>query len=226
MSTQSLKTGNPSVVLLSGGLDSATVLYFCHKIGEDITPIFFNYDQVTLSKENECVYKLCKLLAIPTIVYIEIQTDFLKASTLALNRETALVDTSKPLTTFVPGRNIIFLAHAGAYAKMHNIERVYIGTNEVDLPSKIPDCYDTFLHNMEWALRNGLDHDWLRIYRPLQHMSKTSIIEFGQSLGVPWELTWSCHFNTEKPCGNCDHCITRAKAFEEAEIIDPLTRLF
>lgn len=210
-----------AIALLSGGADSATAYFFACALGErEVTPLFFDYGQKTLSKERECAKALAEVQH-ATLREVYVKPPSWWGSEITTQ---TLIHTDFDLPkTFLPGRNIIQLSYAGALAKTVGAEEIYGGWNSVDYGG-YPDCRESFMENMEWALREGLDYGFLRIKRPLMEMKKSSIILMGTKLKVPFELTWSCYFNTQKPCMECDSCKLRAKAFKEAEIEDPIIK--
>jgi len=209
-----------AIALLSGGLDSTVAYYFACKIkgDEEVLPFFISYEQRSATRELECALALAK----NKLIQYNIRLPNWISSTITTPSLQVLVPNGLP-PSFVPGRNIIMLSFAGALAKVTGADEIYGGWNVIDY-SSYPDCHDKFLHNMEWALREGLDHGFLRIKRPLVDMKKSDIILMGTKIGVPFELTWSCYLNIQKPCKECDSCKQRARAFEEAGIEDPLMK--
>jgi 7-cyano-7-deazaguanine synthase len=121
--------------------------------------------------------------------------------------------------TFVPGRNIIFFAIAGAIADSEGCNIIVSGVNAEDY-SGYPDCRPKFINSMNEALNDGLRAGVL-IYAPVLRMKKVEIIQNGIELGAPLQLTWSCYAGREKPCGNCPSCLVRAKGFLWAGVEDP-----
>lgn len=210
-----------AIALLSGGLDSTVAYYFACKIkgDEEVIPLFFDYGQRALSKELECALSLAKARK-AELYQVKMPLPNWIGSTITVPSLKMPAYKNLP-ASFVPGRNIIMLSYAGALAKVSGAEEIYGGWNVMDY-SGYPDCDDDFLQNMHWALRRGLDHETLRIQRPLVDMKKSDIILMGTKVGVPFEQTWSCYLNVQKPCKECDSCKQRAKAFTEAGIEDPL----
>lgn len=207
-----------AIVLLSGGLDSATAYYLaCRMHGEkEVLPLFFFYNQLTADKEYNCAKKLAEGRV--TVRYENLPQLGGSITYDGQYNKTSLGDLPD---TFVPGRNIVQLSYAGSIAKRENITNIFGGWNILDF-SSYPDCRETFLHYMELALRTGLDFTELRIRRPLLNMHKHEIILMGGALMVPFEHTWSCYFSEDHPCGECDSCKLRARAFKEAGLEDPL----
>jgi 7-cyano-7-deazaguanine synthase len=127
--------------------------------------------------------------------------------------------------TYVPARNSIFLSLAMSYAEAIGAVAIYAGMNAVDY-SGYPDCRPEFIEAMEEALnrgtRQGVEGGAVVICTPLLHLSKQAIVELGETLHVPFGLTWSCYKGGDKPCGVCDSCRIRDKAFRDAGMEDPL----
>ena len=144
---------------------------------------------------------------------------------LPSDRSLAEMSENIPIT-YVPARNTIFLSFALAYAEAVNAIRVYIGVNALDY-SGYPDCRPDYIQAMQEVYRlgtkQGREGEAIAIIAPLIEMKKTEIIQLGNSLGVPWEQTWSCYAGNEKACGVCDSCKLRLAAFEELGLTDPLS---
>ena len=221
-----------AVVLLSGGLDSATVLALASR-DFDCHTISFNYAQRSLSEIN-AAKQLAKLSAAShQIIHID---DGVMAGS-ALTDESVDVpefasneqDQGIPVT-YVPARNTLFLSHALAIAEVLSSQDIFIGVNAVDY-SGYPDCRPEFIRAYEamanLATKAGVEGRRLRLHTPLIDKSKAEIIAMGTKAGVDYSLTVSCYQANEQgeACGSCDSCHLRRKGFEDAGIIDP-TRYF
>jgi 7-cyano-7-deazaguanine synthase len=129
-------------------------------------------------------------------------------------------------STYVPARNTVFLSLALAWAEVLNAERIVIGVNAVDY-SGYPDCRPEFIAAFEYlaslATKAGVEGRPLRLFTPLQHLTKAGIIRLGRELGVDYSLTHSCYDPgpDDRPCGHCDSCLLRARGFAEAGVQDP-----
>jgi 7-cyano-7-deazaguanine synthase len=125
--------------------------------------------------------------------------------------------------TFVPGRNLIFLTFAAAYAYQHGIAHLVTGVAQTDY-SGYPDCREETMRSLQTALQNGMDSD-IQIHSPLMHLSKKATVQLAEALGAlpAMALTHTCYNGVRPPCGSCPACELRAKGFEEAGIDDPLT---
>ncbi len=215
-----------AIVLLSGGLDSATTLWIAKKHYKPLC-LIFDYGQrhkkevnhaKKIAAEAKCVYKVMKI-GLPG------KTDSLTnlSKPLPVNRLTKNMGKSIP-ATYVPARNIIFLSFAVSYAETVNAEAVFIGANAVDF-SGYPDCtpgfFRAFNRAIEKGTKSGVNSKSIIIKTPIINKTKAEIIRIGRKLKVPYELTWSCYRGGVKPCGKCDSCLLRAEGFKKAGMKDP-----
>jgi 7-cyano-7-deazaguanine synthase len=218
------------VVLLSGGLDSATTLavaraegYFCHALT-------VNYGQ-RHDREIEAAMNVASSLGVLSHRVIEVPLDALVSSALTDEREDLReADPDGPVPadipdTYVPARNLIFLGLALSWAESMEARAVFIGANAVDY-SGYPDCRPQFIEAFQRAAdegtRRGVQGPGIVIRAPLIDMPKRAIIEKARELDVPLDLTWSCYSGELSPCGKCDSCRLRADGFRDARIADPL----
>lgn len=218
-----------AVVLLSGGLDSATCLYWAKSQGYQTLAVLFDYGQKH-RKELAWAKRLAKAAKTP-VHEIRFQLPWggssLLGSKLKLPRHRKPSEMSRKgiPSTYVPARNTIFLSFALSCADAVGASAVIIGANAVDY-SGYPDCRPNYLKAMEQAAklgtRQGSEGGRIKILSPLVRLSKAEIIRLGIKLKVPYGLTWSCYQGSSKPCGSCDSCILRAKGFAAAGIPDPL----
>ena len=217
-----------AIVLLSGGLDSATVLAMASQDFDCIT-ISFDYAQRSLSE-----IKAAKQLAehyFASHQIIRIDDGVMTGSALTdQSIEVPEVLTDGIPVTYVPARNTLFLAHALAIAEVMSASEIFIGVNAVDY-SGYPDCRPEFIRAFEdmanLATKAGVEGNRLTIHTPLMDKSKSDIITMGADLGVDYALTVSCYqANAEgEACGQCDSCRLRRKGFQDAGVSDP-TRYF
>jgi len=188
----------------------------------------FDYGQ-THHKELEHARKVCEHYGIPrTMIHVNMghikptEVGHLLRSELdtQLAHGTVVDQHGEHVSaTFVPGRNIIFLAYAGSLCDSEGYRGIVAGMNAVDY-SGYPDCRPQFLHAMERALGHGLR--WgVQIHTPLVMLKKSEIIKLGMDLKAPLHLTWSCYTGNTRPCGACPSCLVRAKGFKEAGVVDP-----
>src|SRR6267378_1287401 len=210
----------PAVVLLSGGLDSATTLAIARSRGYECSALSFAYGQ-RHSRELDSASRVAADLR--AIGGSALTGDL----AVPKSRTAGEIGAGIPVT-YVPARNTIFLAHALAWAEVLGAEDVFIGANVVDY-SGYPDCRPEYLQAFErladLATKAGVEgKSQFRIHAPLIRMTKAEIIRTGHALGVDFSLTWSCYEPTTdgRPCGLCDSCTLRKKGFAEAGLIDPL----
>ena len=218
-----------AVILLSGGLDSSTVLYLAKSEGYDCYALSFDYQQ---RHRRELIAAKTIATAVGVVAHQVVSFDLslwggsaLTDSQIDLpqDRELSAMSESIPVT-YVPARNTIFLSFALAYAEAISASRVYIGVNALDY-SGYPDCRGDYIDAMRSVFRlgtkQGREGDPIEIITPLIDLKKTEIIQLGNKLGVPWQQTWSCYSGDEVPCGTCDSCLLRLAAFAELGLVDP-----
>lgn len=216
-----------AVVLLSGGLDSATTLAIAIHRGYDAYALSFDYGQ-RHSKELESARKIASYYNVPHKI---LKVDLRQIGGSALTDdidvpERDIEDIKKEIPiTYVPARNTILLSFALAYSELIDADAIFYGANAIDY-SGYPDCRPEYVEAFErmanLGTKRGVEGRPIKIETPLIHMSKAEIIRRGIELGVPYELTWSCYRGGEKACGRCDSCLLRLKGFMEAGYEDPL----
>ena len=216
-----------AVVLLSGGLDSATCLAIARDEGFTAHCLSFSYGQ-RHSAELTFAAHLAGVLGAAEHRVINIDIGSFGGS--ALTDESIDVPTSGDTegipVTYVPARNTIFLSYALGYAEVMGATDIFIGVNAVDY-SGYPDCRPEFIQAFEslanQATRAGVEGQVMQIHTPLINLSKAEIIKRGTSLGVPYEATVSCYQLDEdgRACGVCDSCRIRKAGFESARLPDP-----
>lgn len=218
-----------AVVLLSGGLDSATALYEAMNGETDrVFALTLDYGQLH-RREIDSALKITSFLEIPhQILRFEMpwKGSALLDKNIALPKKRNENEMSAGIpASYVPARNTIFLSLAASYAEAVMAQSIYIGANILDY-SGYPDCRPEFLRAFEETIRlgtkTGAEGKTIQIKAPLIQWSKKQIIERGLVLGVPYEWTWSCYQGEKEPCGECDSCILRAKGFKEVGMSDPL----
>lgn len=216
-----------AVVLLSGGLDSTTVLAIATSEGRSPTALSFDYGQ-RHSRELDCAREIARAAGIRQIV-VPIGLDLIGGSALTDERIKVPLDQhdqgGRIPPTYVPARNLVFLSVAVGCAEAIGAEEVWIGANAIDY-SGYPDCRPEFIEAFGEAVRrgtkSGLENGTPRIVAPLMSMTKAEIIVRGSEEGVDYSATWSCYSGGETACGRCDSCILRQKGFAEAGMVDPL----
>lgn len=212
-----------TLVVLSGGLDSATVLALARlntteKFG--LHTLSFDYGQKHIRELNNVKALSEKYEASLRIRSISVLHDLpglqphLHVTGLSPVPGMLLPDSWKP------GRNMVFLSIAFAYAYTLGCSVVAMGAHQEDYPG-YPDCRDLFLESMERTAQLAIASP-IALWVPLLFFNKASIVKLGLQLKVPYELTWSCYRGGEKPCGECDACLRRNQAFQENGMVDPL----
>ncbi|CAK0750367.1 7-cyano-7-deazaguanine synthase [Gammaproteobacteria bacterium] len=214
-----------ALVVLSGGQDSTTCLYWAlREFGEGaVAALTFDYRQ-RHRIELDCAKRIADLAGVPHAV-LSIDT-FAALGGNALTGDLAVAKTPDPTTglpnTFVPGRNLIFLTFAAAYAYPRQIRHLVTGVAQTDY-SGYPDCRAATLQALEQTLRLGMDYA-ITIHTPLMHLSKCDTVRLAQNLGALPAMAWThtCYEGRRPPCGECPACRIRAGGFAAAGIPDPL----
>lgn len=211
-----------AVILLSGGIDSATTLYLARERGYKLSGLIFDYGQ-RHKKEIDSAKKIAVLNKIKYWVE-KIDIGWTKSSLTDLKIKVATkrsLGSNKIPLTYVAGRNIIFLSYAASLADSILAKKIFIGVHIQDY-SGYPDCRPQFLKSFEKAINSGLKFKGVKIEAPLLNKNKQEIIKLGHKLGVPFGLTWSCYMGGRKPCLRCDSCRFRLRAFNSLGLVDPL----
>ncbi len=223
-----MKRAGRDVVILSGGLDSATCLAVAKRRGDNVYALTFDYGQrhrreIRSARELARHYGIVEHRVAPLPFLREIGGSALTDDRVEV--PTTGVAEGKIPVTYVPGRNLIFLSIAAAYAEVVGADALYIGVNALDY-SGYPDCRPEFVaafaKTAALATRAGVEGAALRIEAPLQYLGKCEIVQLGAELGVPYELTTSCYQGGEVACGVCDSCRLRLEGFAAAGLTDPL----
>jgi 7-cyano-7-deazaguanine synthase len=224
-----------AVILLSGGLDSATTLAIALSEGYTAYALSFKYGQ-RHRVELESARKVARALGASKHLVLEIDLTAFGGSALTdaiaipKNRDDQAMGADIPVT-YVPARNTIFLSFALGWAEALGAEDIFIGVNALDY-SGYPDCRPEYIEAFErmakLATKAGVEGgSSIRIRTPLISLTKSEIIRKGLSLGLDYSLTHSCYDPTEEglACGACDSCLLRLKGFAEAGVRDPLRYL-
>ncbi|HEX5531633.1 MAG TPA: 7-cyano-7-deazaguanine synthase QueC [Methylomirabilota bacterium] len=224
--------GRRAVVLLSGGLDSATALAIARAEGFLTYALSFDYGQ-RHDRELDSARRVAAALGAKEHLVLRLDLRAIGGSALTADiavpkgRSVEAMGSGIPVT-YVPARNTIFLSHALAWAEVLECQDIFIGVNALDY-SGYPDCRPEFIEAFErmanLATRAGVEgRSRLRIHTPLIRLTKAEIVARGIALGVDFGLTWSCY--EPRPdglaCGRCDSCLLRAKGFREAGLRDPV----
>ena len=218
--------GKKAIVLFSGGLDSTTCLYWALAQGYTCETLTVAYGQ-RHAREVKSAQQITQKLGVKSH-FITLDLPWLKTSSLVDKTAqipdipVAQISTEGIPSTYVPGRNLMFLAVAGSLLDAVNAQAIIAGPNAVDF-SGYPDCTPAFFASAADALNRGTKQgvtNNVEVLAPLMKLSKAEIVKLGAKLGVPFELTWSCYAGGDKPCGKCDSCKLRAKGFAEAGVVD------
>lgn len=215
-----------AVVLLSGGLDSATVLAIARTQGFDVHALSVAYGQRHLV-ELDAAARVAAQLGASAHQVMHVDLDAVGGSALTDRNIAVPVSPSTGIpVTYVPARNTLFLSLALGWAEVLGASDLFIGVNAVDY-SGYPDCRPEFIEAFErlanLATREGVQGKGFRIHAPLQHWSKREIVLRGTQLGVDFAQTVSCYSADEsgRACARCDSCRLRAEGFAAAQIPDP-----
>lgn len=209
-----------SVIILSGGMDSVTLLHDCK---DDIAlAVTFDYGSNHNKREAELAAYHCKQLGIEHIIIpLSFIHDYFKSSLLegadAIPEGHYQADNMK--STVVPFRNGIMLSIACGLAESRGLTKVLIANHAGD-HAIYPDCRATFISAMNDAMANGT-YEHINIYAPYTSLSKTDIAKIGKTLGIDYSKTYSCYKGGEKHCGKCGTCVERKEALRDAGIDDP-----
>lgn len=215
-----------ALVLLSGGQDSTTCLYWAiDRFGRSaVSAISFDYGQ-RHRIELECAEKIAADAGVvhcclPIDTFSALGGDALTDPEVDVSSE---IEANSGLpNTFVPGRNLVFLTYAAAYAYQRGIDHLVTGVAQTDY-SGYPDCREQTMESLQETLRLGMESA-VKIHTPLMHRSKKETVELARDLGVLSAMaqTHTCYNGERPPCGECPACLLRAKGFAEAGIEDPL----
>lgn len=213
-----------AVVLLSGGMDSAVTLYMarerhrCHALT-------FDYGQKA-AREINSAKKVAKEAAVSHRI-LKVSLPWKGSSLIdrgkAVPKKGNASSKGEIPSTYVPARNIIFLSFGVSFAETIGAQAVFIGAHQLDF-SNYPDCrksfFEKFQETIDQGTRSGTKGKSIKIMTPVLNRTKKEIVEIGRGLGVPFKHTWSCYEGGRRPCGTCESCLFRKKAFEEIGIRD------
>lgn len=224
-----MSQAQPAIVLLSGGLDSATAAAVARRDGFELHALTVRYGQ-RHEREVEAARRVARSLGVARHVELDVDLAAFGGSALTGSGE---VPKDRPIeaeaipSTYVPARNLVLLSLALAWGEAAGARDIFIGVNALDY-SGYPDCRPEFVEAFErtarLATRAGVEGTSFSIRAPLILLTKAEIIRLGVELGVDYSLTWSCYDPAPGgvPCGRCDSCHLRARGFAEAGLADPL----
>lgn len=220
-----------AIVLLSGGLDSATTLAIARAQGYEIYALSFDYGQ-RHKRELDAAKQIAKSFGAKKHLVVRIDNQIFSGSALTDELDVPKARSEKEMATgipvtYVPARNTVFLAHALAWAETIGAGHIFIGANAIDY-SGYPDCRPEFIMLFETlanvATKSGVEGARLQVHAPLIKMSKADIVRKAVELKVDLSLTHSCYDPQPEglACGECDSCQLRKKGFDEAGVKDPI----
>ena len=212
---------------LSGGLDSTVCCALAMREGGNVIGLSFDYGQRHRIELDRATAVASHYRAEHLVVKLDASQwggSALTDAAIDVPDADSGGDDSTIPATYVPARNLIFLAVAMGVAEARNAEAVWIGVNALDY-SGYPDCRPEFVRSFEQtaalALKRGVEGDPVAIRTPLLDLTKAGIVRLGIEVDAPLSLTWSCYRGGERPCGTCDSCVLRAKGFADAGVADP-----
>lgn len=232
MTDPSTKSKKKAVVLLSGGVDSATTLVIARSMDFDVYALSFRYGQRHVV-ELDSAARVARRYLVPQHLTVDIDLRCIGGSALtsdlAVPKGRSVDEMGKDIPiTYVPARNTIFLSYALAWAEVIGSSNIFIGVNALDY-SGYPDCRPEYIEAYErmanLATKAGVEgKQKLKIHTPLINLSKAQIIRKGMELSVDYSLTHSCYDPDAEgaACGRCDSCLLRLKGFREAGFTDPV----
>ncbi|GAA2745347.1 7-cyano-7-deazaguanine synthase QueC [Terrabacter aerolatus] len=224
--------GRKAVVLLSGGLDSTTVLAVAKDQGFEPYAISFRYGQRHVV-ELEAARRVAQAAGVERHVVCDIDLRIFGGSALTADVDVPKHQSAEELSeddipiTYVPARNTVFLSLALAYAEVVGATDIFIGVNALDY-SGYPDCRPEYIVSYErmanLATRAGVEGNELKIHTPLISLTKAETVELGTRLRVDYSLTLSCYDPDDqgRACGHCDSCLLRLRGFADAGLVDPV----
>ena len=225
-----------ALVLSSGGVDSTTALGLAvSKYGaENVISLSISYGQkhdkeIEAAKKVAAYYGVEQLFLDLSLIFRYSNCSLLKQSSEEIPEESyeeqiKKTNGEKPVSTYVPFRNGLFLSSAASIALSKDCSMIYYGAHADDAAGfAYPDCSQDFYEAMNQAVYEGSGHQ-LKIGAPFVKLNKAEVVKMGLELGVPYELTWSCYEGGDRPCGKCGTCLDRAKAFAANNVEDPVLR--
>lgn len=221
--TTELEKGKRAVCLLSGGLDSTVAAAVANNEGYELYFMFANYGQKTFEREKEAVAKVTELLKPKKVLNLDLT--WLKDMGISALFEPETTLNEENLTAeYVPFRNSLLISAATAWAESIGADAIFIGSSGGD--HICPDNSPEYINAMQNVIEQGtmIKKD-IKLIAPLVKHEKDFTVSLGYKLGLPFEITWSCHNNFELPCGHCSNCSSRIEAFKQLGQKDPLEYL-
>lgn len=226
MTSKPVANKSRAVVLLSGGMDSCVcAAVACREY--NVSALHVSYGQRTEARERRAFEEICDRLSIAE--RLAVRNEALRAiggsaltdSSIAVPKTGTLPAAAEIPVTYVPFRNAHFLSAATSWAEVLGAVKIYIGAVEQD-SSGYPDCRRSYYDAFDQVIKTGTKEGAIEIATPLIHLRKREIVKLGIKMGAPFDLTWSCYVSQDRACGQCDSCVLRLRAFEEAGTLDPI----
>ncbi|HLZ00449.1 MAG TPA: 7-cyano-7-deazaguanine synthase QueC [Candidatus Angelobacter sp.] len=216
-----------SIVLLSGGMDSCVCAALAARDTE-AAALHITYGQRTQEKERQSFEGICGRLRIEKRLVLRNESLGIIGGSALTDKDIQVPSVASQTqigreipVTYVPFRNAHFLAAAVSWAEVLDATLIYIGAVEQD-SSGYPDCRPVYYRAFNEVVKAGTREGKIEIVTPLIALRKPEIVKLGQSLGAPFDLTWSCYSREDKACGVCESCVLRLRAFSEAGASDPI----
>ena len=213
-----------AVVICSGGLDSTAVAAYAKQKHKEMVLLHFQYGCIAENKETEAIKKIAKKLKCSYKI-MKINFDFMNGNSTLFGKQENIskgIEGAEYANEWVPARNLIMLSLAVGFAEANNYSYIYLGTN-LEEGGAYPDNENQFIKDFNNCLYGAVQNGkFVEIRTPLGNLMKHEIVKFGKKYNAPFELTWSCYKNLEKPCGECGPCFMRKTAFARNGLRDPL----
>ncbi len=213
------------ICLISGGLDSATLMAYAVEMGCELYGLFANYRQRTLEKERSCSKALCNYYGVKEFREIDLGAlASFGGSGLFQGASEELLTEKNLVSQYVPFRNSVLISMATAWAEVIKADFIYVGATKGPWvsPDNSPEYFAAY---NQLISRGTMLKGALTVEAPMNHMSKKEVVELGLRLKVPYELSWSCHNFPKKACGICSNCMDRLAGFAAAGATDPIPYL-
>jgi 7-cyano-7-deazaguanine synthase len=217
-----------AIVLLSGGMDSLVTAAVANSQGYELAVLHADYGQRTERRERRAFEEIASFYRVTEERRRVVRLDYLHEI-----GGSSLTDRSLPVpegeanrdtipSTYVPFRNTHLLAISVSWAEVIGARKIFIGVSEPDAPG-YPDCRPAYIRAFQELIEVGTRPETeIEIAAPLIRMTKADIVREGQRLGAPFELSWSCYQNEDRPCGRCESCRVRLEAFRQVGVPDPV----
>ena len=218
------KKNDRAIVICSGGLDSTAVAAYAVKQHKETILLHFQYGCIAENKETECVKKIAKKLKCDYKL-MPLNLDFMNGNSALFGDKNNIskgIEGAEYANEWVPARNLIMLSLAVGFAEANDYSYIYLGTN-LEEGGAYPDNENQFIKDFNDCLYGAVQNGkYVEIRTPLGNLMKHEIVKFGEKYNAPFELTWSCYKDYDKPCGECGPCFMRKTAFERNGMKDPL----